>query len=323
MKNYAFQSCLEKRMDNFVALRCLAGTDYISQIKLLKYFDSFLINENYNAQFLTHDIIQRYFVNISYLHPRSQYNRFSIVRQFCGYLTQFEPLCYVPEKMQPAKSKSSYIPYIYTKAQIKSLLAEATNLSPQHSLRPQTYRTLFGLLYTTGLRIGETLGLDIKDFYPNSSRLHVREGKFHKARWVPLSSSTCTMIMKYINIRQQDSFITSDSPLFISLRYKRLHYSTVKQTFRSLLKQCNLHIGKGFGPRIHDLRHTFAVHRLLEWYRDGKDINARLPALATYMGHVSVRSTQVYLHATPELLQQANQRFLQHFRQNIYKGGQL
>jgi integrase len=202
------------------------------------------------------------------------------------------------------------------------LLAEAAKLQPQPSLRPHTYLALFGLLYTTGIRIGEALALNIKDFYPESTRLHIRKGKFHKSRWVPLAPSTCTILQNYIHNRHNVMPSAEDTPLFISLKLRRLSHCTVHQTFCDLLKQCRIHKGKGHGPRIHDLRHTFAVHRLVQWYGDGQDINARLPALATYMGHVGVGSTQIYIQATAELSEQAHQRFLRYVRNNkITKGG--
>lgn len=228
----------------------------------------------------------------------------------------------MPEAIRSAKSEASRIPYIFTKRQIQDLLSEAAKLQPQHSLRPHTYRTLFGLLYTTGLGIGEAMALQIKDFHPESIRLHIREGKFHKSRWVPLSSSTCTMLQVYLHKRQNATASAGEHPLFISLRHSRLSHCTVNQAFCSLLKQCRIHKSKGNGPRIHDLRHTFAVHCLLKWYSNGQDVNAKLPALATYMGHVDVGSTQIYIQATPELYEQAHQRFLTYVRNNnITHGG--
>ncbi|MCP4263382.1 MAG: tyrosine-type recombinase/integrase [Planctomycetes bacterium] len=176
-------------MKNFIALRRFSGTDYHSQTRLLTYFDHFLAKEKFNRPYLPREIVQSYLSSLSHLHPRTRYNRFSVVSQFCYYLSRFEPLCYLPESIRAAKSETSRIPYIFTKRQISDLLAEAARLQPQQSLRPHTYRTLFGLLYTTGLRIGEALALTIKDFYPDSIRLHIRQGKFHKSRWVPLGFS--------------------------------------------------------------------------------------------------------------------------------------
>jgi site-specific recombinase XerD len=126
---------------------------------------------------------------------------------------------------------------------------------------------------------------------------------------VPLSASTCRALQQYLRQRLQITPRLPDSPLFLNQRSRHLHPGTVNQTFRYLLRQSGIPHHKSTGPRIHDLRHTFAVHRLLAWYRDGQDLNARLPWLATYMGHVDVHSTQVYLRATPELIEQVDQRF--------------
>lgn len=322
MKTLKFRSSLAPRMEGFVALRRLTGTDYQSQTRLLVYFDHFLRKLKFKAHFLSAQIIESYLASLSHLAPRTQYNRFSVLSQFCRYLYQFEPRCYVPEPMPTTKSSISRIPYIFTKTQVQNLLSEASKLSPKSSLRPHTCRTLFGLLYTTGIRIGEALALDINDVYLNTQRVHIREGKFHKERWVPLAPSTCVMLKNYIEKRQSITLATVDAPFFISLRYRRLHRSTVYSTLRSLVKQCGIYTGTGPAPRIHDFRHTFAVHRLLQWYRQGVDVNALLPALATYMGHVDISSTHIYLQATPELFEEANKRFLKHYRKHIKNQGE-
>jgi site-specific recombinase XerD len=112
-----------------------------------------------------------------------------------------------------------------------------------------------------------------------------------------------------------------DAPLLLNQRGRRLHRTPVYNVFRQLLNQCGIPHHRDTGPRIHDLRHTFAVHRLLAWYRDGQDVNARLPWLATYLGHVNIQSTQVYLHATAELLEQVDQRFHRHYLQHVKSQG--
>jgi len=321
MKKIEFFSSLAARMNDFVSLRRLSGTDYHSQTKLLLYFDNFLVKKNVQLSFLSREIVDNYFANLSHLSPRSWDNRFSVVRQFCHYLYQFDPRCYVPDPVRVKKSYFSRIPYIFTKSEIQNLLYHASQLPPPSSLRPQTYRTLFGVLYTTGIRIGEALALNINDVYLNNQRVHIRQGKFHKERWIPLSASTCTMFENYFIIRQNAALFNMDDPLFMSLRYTRLHHCTVHATFRILLDQCTIHSGTDQCPRIHDLRHSFAVTRLLQWYRDGLDVNVQLPALATYMGHVDVRYTHIYLQATPELFEEANKRFLKHYRQHVKKEG--
>ncbi len=322
MKTFYFHSNLAIKMENFVALRRLSVTDYHSQTRLLMCFDHFLAKEKFNKAYLSREIVQSYLSSLSHLHPRTRYNRFSVVSQFCRYLSRFEPLCYLPEGIRAAK-ETSRTPYIFTKSQLRDLLAEAAILKPPPSLRPYTYRTLFGLLYTTGLRIGEALALNIKDFYPDSRLLYIRQGKFHKSRWVPLVKSTCAVLQNYIQKRYNTLPLEEDAPLFVSLRNRRLSHCAVNHTFCYLLNKCLIHKNKDNGPHIHDLRHTFAVHRPLQWYHDGQDINTRLPALATYMGHVGIGSTQVYIQATPELIEQVHQRFRAYFHQNILNHGGL
>jgi len=112
-----------------------------------------------------------------------------------------------------------------------------------------------------------------------------------------------------------------DAPLFLNERRRRLCHPTVYQTYHKLLRKCGIMHDNRKGPRIHDLRHSFAVHRLLAWYRDGKDVNARLPALATYMGHVNISSTQVYLQPTAELLGEVDRRFHNHYLKHITPKG--
>ncbi len=224
---------------------------------------------------------------------------------------------------EPIRCKvSSRLPYIYSTTEISVLLAKASKLPPNSSLLPYTYNTLFGLLYTTGIRIGEALAVNLADVYLSRQRLHIRDGKFHKARWVPLSPSTCNMLRNYIDKRVAVLASASDDPMFISLRKNRLAHSTVYSTLQRLLKECGIHTRNGMGPRIHDFRHTFAVHRLLSWYREGRDVNAMLPALSTYMGHVDVSSTHIYLHSTPELFVEADKRFYEYYRKNIKSKGE-
>ena len=189
-------------------------------------------------------------------------------------------------------------------------------------LRPHTYATLFGLLYTTGLRCGEAFGLNLSDVDLEQNRLFITQGKFGKSRWVPISSSTADALRRYRHARLSIAPSLPDSPFFVIPTGRRLYHTNVDHAFRRVLKRCGLRGGKGCpGPRLHHLRHSFACTRLLLWYREDKDINALLPALATYLGHININSTQVYLRATTALLEQANQRFAAHFRHHILPNG--
>jgi len=321
MRPLKLQSPLAGPIQHFINLRRLSGTDYKSQAQLLGYFDRFLLDQHLSEPRITREITERYLISLSPLAPRSRSNRFCVVRQLCEYLTRSDPLGYVPEPLRVVHSHGAHQPYIYSSSEIQALLGEASQLPPAHSLRPHTYQTLLGVLYSTGIRIGEALALNLEHFHIPEQRLHIAEGKFRKARWVPLSPSTCQALEHYVRKRVQINPRSPDSPLLLNQRSRRLHHPTVNQAFRYLLRQCGIRHSKHTGPRIHDLRHSFAVHRLLAWYRDGGDVNARLPWLATYMGHVDIHSTQVYLQPTAELIEQVDRRFHNHYLHQVKNNG--
>ena len=321
MSTYRFSSCLAAQMQRFVDLRRLSGTDYHSQARLLGYVDQFLVQHDFCLTYLTREITDRYQQGLTTLAPRTQGNRVSVLRQFCEYLATGNPQSYVPRPLKTIRSHSAHRPYIYHSSQLRALMAAAAGLAPAGSLRPLTYRMLLGLLYSTGIRIGEAMALTLQDVQLSSQRLFIAEGKFRKARWVALSESTGLALGQYIDRRLKIAPHEPDSPLLLNQRRRRLCHSTVNMTFRGLLQKCGIAHNKRTGPRIHDLRHTFAVDRLLAWYREGQDVNALLPALATYMGHVDISSTRIYLQPTAELLEQVHERFRNYYLKNIQPHG--
>jgi site-specific recombinase XerD len=323
MQPLALHSPLAEQIRRFINLKRLSGTDYRDQAKLLGYFDRFLVNVGVKQPLITRQITDRYQKSLAHLAPRYRYNRFSVVKLLCEHISQSDPHCYVPEPMRIIEAHDVRCPHIFTTAEIQALLSAASALQPQESLQPQTYRMLLGLLYTTGIRIGEALALDLKDFQVEQKMLCIIAGKFRKDRWIPLHTSACQELESYVHRRLQIGSISPDSPLFLNRRFQRMEYATVNKAFHKLLAQCGIPFGKRSGPCIHSFRHTFAVHRLQGWYQDGEDINARLPWLSTYMGHVKVASTQVYLRATAMLIEQVEQRFHKHFIDNVKpsKGG--
>lgn len=310
-------SSLAAQIEHFIQLRCLSGTDYASQTVLLGYFDRFLAEHHWAEPRLTREITDRYQQSLRPLAPRTQSNRFCVLRLFCKYLAGTDPNSYVPEPLKTIPSNRAHHPYIYSRSELQALLVAASDLSPPQSLRPHTFRTLLGLLYSTGIRISEAFALNLKDLHAAEQRLYIAHGKFRKARWLALSDSTCRALQHYLHRRLRKRPCSPDSPLLLNERGGRLCYPTVYHTFQRLLQRCGI-IDKGRdGPRIHDMRHTFAVDRLLAWYRDAEDVNARLPALATYMGHVNISSTQVYLRPTAELLGEVHSRFHNHYLKHL------
>ena len=321
MKTVTFASCLAAPMRSFVELRQLSGTDYQSQARLLSYFDRFLVAEDFDRPYVDADVVRRYVAAIPpALAPRTRSNRICVLRQFCRDLGMIEPRCHIPEPLRCCRSRDAHVPYVYSDAEIQRVLAEAMRLRPVDSIRPRTFHTLFGLLYSSGIRIGEAMALDLPDVCTDSMRLHIRNGKFRKERWVPLSKSTWRVLLDYIQLRCGLFAPTADDAvLFVNTRGDRLKHCSVNVAFRHVLAAARIpKIGAG-GPRVHDLRHTFAVRCVLRWYRQGKDVNAMLPALATYMGHVDIGSTQVYLNAAGELFGPVNERFHNHFQQHVVR----
>jgi integrase len=190
-------------------------------------------------------------------------------------------------------------PHIFTPAQIAAILGEAKQLPPAGSLRPHTFYTLFGLVAACGLRISEALALQIDDILPDG--LYIRETKFRKNRLVPLHPTTAKQLALYLERRQQ--LTRADTHVFVSLRRKPLRYPTVNETFLYLLRKLGLRAGPGQpGPRLHDVRHTFAS-RALENSPDGQSkITKHMLALSTYLGHAHITDTYWYLQSTTHLM---------------------
>ena len=173
MSQPVFASLLADRFMDFVTFRRSGGADYCGRAKVLSYFDRFLCQQGFNGSYPTREILDRYLTSLNRLHPNTRANRLSVVRQFCLYLRQFEPRCYVPEPGSRAVQRPSRTPHIFTDNEIKALLVVAHDLSPPGSLRPMTFSTLFGLLYTTGLRVGEAIALNLADVDLGQQRLYV------------------------------------------------------------------------------------------------------------------------------------------------------
>lgn len=226
--------------------------------------------------------------------------RLDMVRIFSRYAHTLDPRHEIPPYDLLPRSNSRCQPYIYTDAEVVSLMAAATRISD--SFRGQTYRTLIGLLASTGMRVGEVLSLDRTDVDLDEGILTIRNGKFGKSREVPLHSTVCRALRAYTTLRDHRFRRRSTTPaFFVSLAGTRLFYSNVQRTFSQLVEWAGLVDRKPRRPRMHDLRHALAVRTLIDWYREGLDVERQLPVLSTYLGHVHPSHTYWYLSAVPEL----------------------
>jgi integrase/recombinase XerD len=237
--------------------------------------------------------------------------RLSVVRGFAAYLKTLDPTTEVPAAELLPWRRRRATPYLYTDAEIAALIAAAGTL--RFPLRVATYRTLIGLLAVTGMRVGEAIRLDRNDLDFEHELLVVRDSKFGKSRELPLHPTTVRALRGYLQQRDRLQPPPSTPALLISPAGTRLLYSNVHSTFRQLRRHAGLRPrSASCRPRIHDLRHTFAVRTLLDAYRTDADVQARLPLLSTYLGHVDPSATYWYLSAAPELLALAGQRLERH-----------
>ena len=299
-----------KAVESYLAVRHAAGFDLANADYLMRSFARFAAERNETNLRATTAI--DWASQSSSLAQRDE--RLKTVCRFARYIRAEDNRHEVPPADHFGYRKTRRVPYIYSSAEINRLIDAALHLGPPGVLQPQTYATLIGLLAATGLRISEALSLQFSDVTP--SGLLIRRTKFQKTRLVPVHETTEAGLDRYLTRRRhvrsngEDVFITDDG--------QTLPYWHVNSTFRKLLKTANLSASGGGRPRLHDLRHTFAV-RALEASPAGRQrIGQHMLALATYMGHVNINATYWYLEITPDLL-----REIAAASENFLCGGQL
>ena len=228
--------------------------------------------------------------------------RLAATRPFARYLAAFIPGTEVPPAgLLPGPASRRAVPYLYSPAAIGALITAAAAI--RAPLRAATYQALIGLLAVTGMRAGETIRLDRPDVDLRAGLLTIGESKFGKSRQLPLHATTVAALAGYATLRDQRHPRPATAAFFLSLTGTRLIYKNVHFTYHRLTQAAGLSPrSPQCRPRIHDLRHSFAVTTLLRWYQDGDDVAARLPLLSAWLGHADPASTYWYLTGTPELL---------------------
>lgn len=233
--------------------------------------------------------------------------RMTVARGFARHMAGIDPSTEVPPLGLIRYRQRWRPPFVYTNTDIAALMTEARRSIPS-PLRAATFETLIGLLAVTGMRVGEAIRLDRGDIDRSEGTLLIRESKFRKSRLLPVQPSTMDALDAYASRRDELHPGPTAPSFFVSLKGTRLIYAVVSEVFRHLRNNAGIGAGSAVRPRIHDLRHTFAVATLVGWYGDGQDVQGRLPLLTTYLGHRDPRSTYWYLSAAPELLALAAQR---------------
>ena len=295
---------LRLALDDYLTLRRGLGYKLEEAQKLLSDFVSYL--ERHNSSFVTTKLSLEWATltpTVASLNRKS--TRLSVVRGFAKYLRAFDARTEVASQELLPRCSKRVPPNLYSDKDIVELLKAAKQLCTP--VQAGTYSTLIGLLAVTGMRIGEAIALNRTDI-DWDNKLLVGESKFGKSRELLLHPTTLDALRAYAKIRDQ-AFANLPTPsFFVSLRGERLIYSNVRKSFVSLAQRAGLCEKRPRLPRLHEFRHTFAVKTLLRWYKEGLNVESRLPLLSTYLGHVSPTNTYWYLTATPELLRMAAER---------------
>ena len=311
MKATVFSSSLAEFMRQFVDFRRVEGYDYICGAYELSHFDRFLTEQSFSLSHLTAESLDRYVVFTGGQGAWNRKNRLSAVRFFSRFMHAVDPRSAVLEHI-PVKRPLPPRFYLYSDAEIAALLNAALQLRRTSLLRPHCFHMLIGLLAVTGLRISEALALDLRDLDLRQRRLFVRKGKFGKERYVVLDLTTVQRLETYLRFRAPHGGEAPSSPLFLGWKSGRLSYSCARNTFAALRQIAEVGRPSEKPPRLHDLRHTYACNCLGKWRREGVEVNARLPLLATALGHTKIEHTQIYLHVTPQQLREGSERLRNH-----------
>jgi len=300
-------SNLHRILLDYVALRRSLGFKLEREGQLLPDFVAYL--EKSGSQVITVPLALAWAKQSADATPYWWAARLAMVRGFARYARTIDSRTEIPPEDVLPRVRSRHQPYIYSEADIRALM-DATHrvYRLRDPFRSHTYRTLIGLLASTGMRIGEAIDLDHTDLDRDQGIITVRHGKFGKSREVPLHPSTLDALLEYARHRNQRFTHPKSSAFLLSLAATRLVYQNVHLTFLRLVEWAGLANRKPRRPRIHDLRHTFAVRTLADAYRAGLDVERQVPVLSTYLGHVAPSSTYWYLSAVPELLGVAARR---------------
>jgi len=313
-----FSSGLAPVFTRHVELKRALGRRFDAASRTLQSLDRFLYDHSAKYPDLNRAAFEAWCHTHEHVSSGVRRVRMLEVSSFCLYRRRTEPQCFVPDPSSFPVYHQRVKPYIFSEAEVAKLLRAASGLKrcPTSPLRPEVFRLAIVLLFTTGIRRGELLALNLGDYNRRELTLHIRETKFYKSRVLPINSSIADEIEKCLHARTQRKLpISPDAALIWSAAWGGGPYSAtaLRLTLQSLLKTCGIVTQKGRLPWIHCFRHSFAVNALQRWYRAGADVEAKLPLLATYLGHGSSVSTHYYLHFIEPLRSAASERFAKRY----------
>jgi site-specific recombinase XerD len=303
-----FQSVLSALLEKFLQEKHVCGYAYHEATRILRHLDSFLVQEGLATYELPVCLARKWLAKVAHESARTHQQRITVFRQFSRFLVRLDYSAYVPDSTLAARNRSTFVPRMLSDEELRKFFQALDALEPtarsplRHLVMPEVFR----LLYGCGFRAREVLKLRVRDVDLNQGIITVRQGKGRKDRLVPPALPLVDRLRKYAARFENRP---PDAAFFPGVSGRPFSLRTVYTLFRQLLLQCGIpHAGRGKGPRIHDYRHLFAVHALRRWYREGADLDAKLPLLATYLGHQHLSGTQYYLHLTAELFPEITAR---------------
>ena len=309
-----FRSVFADRIVNFIKMRKGLGYKCKEDSRILYLFDQYAFEHSSEGP-LTQELALEFATFKPGMSKSRSMRFYQTIRKFADYLAVFEPDTppLHPKVLRYHKTRPTV--HIYTKEELIRLLQGAKQVSRINPVRGITLHAMIGLAISTGMRVGEIVRLDRGDVNLDTGILTICRTKFQKDRLVPVHPTTLKVLRNYAVVRDAHFPDCTTSAFFINMWRRRFSKHTLSLAFYTLACSLGLRETVGQGPHFHDLRHTFAVRRLVAWYREGKDIQAMLPLLATYMGHVHFSDTAYYLTATPELLGLAADQYFSFLKQ--------
>jgi len=297
-----FQSHFAERLSDYIRLRRGLGFKF-QEAAILYHFDQFVCEQGHTES-LTQELALSFAGASPPVAPNGRARRYQVVRQFATYLSVYEPETMRLDPKALVRSRIRPPVHIYTEDELGKLLDSALRYAPGDPLGGVTVWTMIGLVASTGLRIGELVRLDKADLELESGVLTIRQTKFGKSRIVPAHPTTLDVLRRYASLRNRH--FRSPEPeceaFFLNRSGRRFIINTLQGIFRGVAARAGIRSHRGKGPNFHSLRHYFAIERLVTWHREGVDVQAMLPWLATYMGHAHYTDTAYYITATPTLL---------------------
>jgi integrase len=312
---------LTQRLEDYLAVRRSLGFDLSFSARVLRRFTAFADSEG--SDHITVDLFLRWKAAFGNADNNTWSSRLRIVRIFARWLQGYDQRTEVPPVGLIPGNPPRGRPYIYSGKEIVEIVTRAANLKSRYELRGLTCSTVFGLLAATGMRVNEALQLDDEDVDLDTGVITVKRGKNGRARFIPIVASTTNRLRAYRRERVRllgasaGAFFRIDNGHRLNEYTARYNFAIVSQAIG--LRKPQRYRKHGRGPRIHDLRHTFAVRTIMTWYRAGLDPDREMSKLSTYLGHASPESTYWYIEAVPELLQLASERAERAMRRDASK----